>query len=392
MTNAHRVVVLGAGYTGMLCAIRLAHRTRRDSVRITVVNPSVWFTERLRLHQIAAGQELPGHRVPDLLAGTGVAFRQGRATAIHPDRHTVEIDHADVLGYDTLVYALGATTDTAAVPGADRHAHTLDSRGAAMVFAARLDEMEADGGAVTVCGGGPTGVEAAAEVAECHPGLRVTLVTNGLPGADLGAKARAHLDAALDRLGVTVRTGSPVATVRPDAVELLGGEVVASDACLWTAGVVAAPLAADSGIAVDDRGRLVVDSTLRSVSHPDVHAVGDAAAVRQPWGQLHGTCQSGMPTAAHTADEIARALRGEEPEPFRFGYFHQSLSLGRRDAVTQFTQADGTPRRACFTGRAAAVYKDTVVGSPLWVYRLSRRMNVSVTLSKGGRAARTAVV
>jgi len=114
--NDHRVVVLGAGYTGMMAAIRLAHRTRRTGIRITLVNPSARFTERLRTHQIAAGQQLADLRIPDLLAGTGIAFVQGMATAIDPDGRMVEVDGGETrLGYDTPVYALGSSTDTGRV-------------------------------------------------------------------------------------------------------------------------------------------------------------------------------------------------------------------------------------------------------------------------------------
>jgi NADH dehydrogenase FAD-containing subunit len=393
MQNDHRVVVLGAGYTGMLTAIRLAHRTRRADVRITLVNPSARFTERLRMHQIAAGQRLADHQIPDLLAGTGVSFVQGTATAIDPNGRTVAVDDgATTLDYDTLVYALGSSTDTGRVPGADTHAYTLNSPQTAVRLATRLEEIEVAGGTVVVCGGGLTGVEAAAEIAEAHPGLNVTLAGLEEPGAMMGPKARTHLRRALDRLGVTVRIGARVAKVLPDAVELETGELISTDACLWTTGVTVSPLAADAGIAVDDRGQILVDATLRSVSHPDVHAVGDAAAVRLAWGRIHGTCQSGLPTAQYTADTIARLLRGKSIKPFRFGYFHQPVSLGRRDAVIQFTRADDTPRRAYLKGRLAVRYKETISGSPVKMYRLSKRMNVSATLSKGGRATREPAV
>ncbi|MEV5704569.1 FAD-dependent oxidoreductase [Actinoallomurus sp. NPDC052274] len=389
MRSDHHVVVLGGGYTGMLAAIRLAHRTRRTGVRITLVNPSARFTERLRMHQTAAGQELADHRIPDLLAGTGITFVQGGATRIDPDDRTVTIDGgAARLEYDTLVYALGSAADTGRVPGAGDHAFTLDDPRTAARFAARVREVAAAGGTVTVCGGGLTGVEAAAELAEAHPGLNVTLISLDEPGAMMGAKARAHLRRALDRLGVTIRVGARVAKVLPEAVELEGGEMIASDACLWTAGVTVSPLAAEAGIAVDEGGLILVDPTLRSVSHPDIHAVGDAAAIRMAWGRIHGTCQSGLPTAQYTADTIARLLRGRPVRPFRFGYFHQPVSLGRRDAVIQFTRADDTPRRAYLRGRAAVLYKETVSGSPVKAYRLSKRVNVTATLSKGGRATR----
>ncbi|MFJ8113732.1 NAD(P)/FAD-dependent oxidoreductase [Streptomyces sp. NPDC096132] len=383
--NTHpRIVVLGAGYAGLFAAIRLAHRTRRTGARITLVNPSDRFTERLRLHQTATGQRLADHRIPDLLTGTGVVFVRGTATDLDPEARTVTLDAgAATLAYDTLVIALGSATDTSRVPGAQEHACTLNGRDAAERLAARLGEVET----VAVCGSGLTGVEMATEIAESYPRLHVTLVGAEEPGALMGAGARAHLRRALDRLGVEVRSGLPVTKVLPDVVELAGGESVAAQACVWTAGVRVPALAAEAGLTVDERGRIVTDATLRSVSHPSVYAIGDAAAVRMPWGLLHGTCGSGMPTAQYTADAVARRLRGKEPGPFRFGYVHQAVSLGRRDAVIQFTHPDDTPRRAYLKGRLAVRYKEAVSSSPVPFYRLSRRMNVTATVSKAGRAA-----
>ncbi|WP_433461755.1 NAD(P)/FAD-dependent oxidoreductase [Spirillospora sp. CA-128828] len=392
MSNEHQIVILGAGYSGMMCAIRLAHRTRRRSVRITLVNPSARFTERLRLHQVAAGQELADLQIPDLLHGTGVVFKRGRATSIDPAGRTVTLDETEILHYDRLVYALGSSTDTSIVPGADDHAFTLNGPAEARRFAARLDELTDAQGAVTVCGGGLTGIEAAAEIAEGRPGLAVTLISRDVPGTMMGEKARAYLHRALERIGVQLVVGAGAAKVLPGRIELEDGRVVPSDACLWTAGVKVPTLAADAGIDTDDRGLITVDGTLRSVSHPEVHAIGDTAAIGQAWGQIHGTCQSGMPTGAYTADAIARLLQGKKVKPFRFGYFHQPVSIGRRDGVVQFTHADDTPRRTYLKGRAAVFYKETVSGSPPKMYRMSKHFNVTPQLSKGGRVTRRAVL
>ncbi|MFE7717622.1 NAD(P)/FAD-dependent oxidoreductase [Nocardia rhizosphaerihabitans] len=387
-TTTHRIVVLGAGYTGMLAAIRLARRTRKLDVRITLVNPSARFTERLRMHQIAAGQELANHHIPELLGGTGIEFVQGWATAIDPDTQRVHVDGFGELPYDTLVYALGSTTDTTVVPGVADHAWTLNDPRLAHEFAGKLTELAAAGGTVTVCGGGLTGIEAATEIAESHPGLRVTLISATEPGAMMGEKARAYLNKTMDRLGIVRATGLRVTKVLPDAVELADGTRIDADLTLWTSGVRVSPLAAEAGIATDERGLIVVDPTLKSVSHAMIHAVGDAAAVRQAWGLVHGTCQSGLPTAAFVADAIAAELRVKPVRPFRFGYFHQPVSLGRRDAVIQFTNADDTPRRFYLTGWAARTYKEMVSSSPVPTFKASKRMTMSVQLSKGGTATR----
>ncbi|MGW0251297.1 NAD(P)/FAD-dependent oxidoreductase [Nocardia goodfellowii] len=389
-TTTHRIVVIGAGYTGMLAAIRLARRTRKLDVQVTLVNPADRFTERLRMHQVAAGQELTDYRIPAILDGSGVEFVQGWVTALDPEAQRVVVDGTATLPYDELVYALGSSTDTSRVPGAADHAWTLNDPRAARRFAEQLAVVEARGGTVAVCGGGLTGIEAATEIAEQHPGATVTLISSGVPGAMMGDQARAYLNKALDRLGIVREIGRAVTKVLPDAVELAGGELIPADLALWTTGVRVSPLATESGIETDAHGLIVVDPTLRSVSHPAIYAVGDAAAVRQAWGQIHGTCQSGLPTAAYAADTIARRLRGKTVRPFRFGYFHQPVSLGRKDAVIQFTKADDTPGRFRLTGRAAVLYKESVSSTPPLSFKMSKKMTVSVQLSKGGQATRAA--
>ncbi|NNH75350.1 FAD-dependent oxidoreductase [Nocardia uniformis] len=386
--QTHQIVIVGAGYTGMLAAVRLAQRTRRRPTRITLVNPSARFIERLRMHQIAAGQELADHHIPALLDGSGVDFHQAAATAIDTASRTVTLDDGATLTYDTLVYALGSSTDTSIVPGAAEHAWTLNDPRLAHRFSVKLAEIAAAGGTVAVCGGGLTGIEAATEIAESYPDLTVTLISRGEPGAMMGDKARAHLHRALDRLGIISKIGVEVTKVLPDAVHLNTGELVAADLTLWTTGVRVSQLAARAGIETDAHGLIVTDATLRSVSHPEIHAIGDAAAVRMAWGRIHGTCQSGLPTAAYTADTITRLLRGKTVRPFRFGYFHQPVSLGRKDAVIQFTNADDTPKRWYLKGRAAIAYKESVSSSPVPAFRMSKYLPMSVQLSKGGRATR----
>ncbi|HEX6685205.1 MAG TPA: FAD-dependent oxidoreductase [Candidatus Limnocylindrales bacterium] len=388
MTGTSKVVVIGAGYTGMLAAIGVAQRAKRR-VQVVLVNPLERFTERLRMHQLATGQHLADHRIPDLLTGTGIGFVQGSATGIDTDAHTLAVSTVDgqtSIGYDFLVYAIGSTTDTGAVPGAAEHAFTLNSPHSARRLAEHLAAAR-DGTEFLVCGAGLTGIEAATEIAESHRNIRVTLLSRDEPATMMGAKARAYLMAALARLGVSVRTGVSVAKVLPEGVELAGGEFVAADGCLWTTGVRVAALATKAGITTDGYGRIITDATLRSVSHPEIYAVGDSAAISQAYGVIHGTCQSGIPSAAHAAANIARRLRGRPAKPFRFGYIHQPVSLGRKDAVIQFTYADDTPRRWFITGRAAILYKEIVSSSPITTFRLSKRMAISsrVLASTGGR-------
>lgn len=170
----------------------------------------------------------------------------------------------------------------------------------------------------------------------------------------------------LDRLGVEVWEHVRVAEVRADGLLLQGGEHVGADTVVWTAGFRVPRLAREAGLAVDQRGRMVVDQTLRSVSHPEVYAVGDAAAVHRPDGQeLRMACATGAPSAQQAARAIADRLAGRQPRPLHFRHFQQCISLGRRDGLIQFVHADDRPRKAVLTGRPAALYKEAVVRSTL---------------------------
>jgi NADH dehydrogenase len=386
--TTHRVLVLGAGYAGMSAAIQLASRVKgRKDVQVTLVNPQERFTERLRLHMTATGQQLAEMSIPALLEGTGARFVRGWVTAVDARAKTVRIDDSQVLQYDTLVYGLGSVADTAVVPGVEDYAYTLNSVQDATVLADRLARL--GGGTVVVGGSGLTGIESAAEIAERHPELNVVLVGRQEPGARMNPKAKAYLRSALTRLGVQVRSGTTVVKVLPSSVELAGEQDIAADVVLWTGGTRVSPLAAAAGLTVDERGRVVTDAALRSVSHPDVYAVGDAAAIRQGYGVMHGTCQSGMPTGVHAAVSIARTLKGKRPKPFRFGYYHTPVSLGRHDAVVQFTHPDESPRRVYLTGRTAVRYKETVSASPWPTYGRMKKMPSSGAFwPHGGRFTR----
>jgi NADH dehydrogenase FAD-containing subunit len=385
----HRVLILGAGYAGMSAAIQLAARVRRrEDVRVTLVNPQERFTERLRLHSLATGRQLAEMSIPKLLEGTGAQFVRGWVTAVDANAKTVRVDDNRVLHYDTLVYGLGSVADTAAVPGVEDHAYALNSAEDAELLADRLARLGR--GTVVVVGSGLTGIESAAEIADRYPELNVVLLGRQEPGAVMRPGAKAYLRSALERLHVHVRSGIEVVKVLPGSVELAGGEVLAADVVLWTSGTRVSPLAAAAGLRVDERGRIVTDAALRSVSHPQVYAVGDAAAIRQSYGVMHGTCQGGMPTGVHAAVSIVRGLDGKQPKPFRFGYYHTPVSLGRDDAVVQFTHPDDSPRRVYLTGRIATRYKETVTASPWPTYGRMKKMPTSGAFwPRGGRFTRT---
>ncbi|MFF8652570.1 NAD(P)/FAD-dependent oxidoreductase [Streptomyces huasconensis] len=362
---SHRLVVVGAGYAGLLAAKRLARKLRRSDVTITLINASDRFVERVRLHQVAAGQRSAAPSLRQQLGDASVQLVVGRVTAIDTTGRTVSLETApQVIGYDTLVYAVGSRARLDNVPGAIEHAYAVADSEQATRLRHRIAEI-ASGGTVAVVGAGLTGLETASELAESHPELRIRLFTGADDvGSGLAPRARTHLRRALDRLGVSVHPKTHVAMVRQDGLDTRDGASFAADAVVWTTGFQAPELAREAGLATDEGGRMLVDATLRSISHPEVYAVGDAAAgVSVGGGPSRMSCQAALPMGRGVADVIAARLTGREPGPVRIGYAFTNISLGRRDGVVQFTHADDRPRGLVLTGRAAAAFKEAVVRS-----------------------------
>lgn len=360
---AHHVVVVGAGYSGLIAA-KLA--ARAAGATVTLVNAADRFVERVRLHQLAAGERLRDLPLAGLVEGTGVTLVVDRVTGIDPDSRTVRLAAGQPLGYDTLIYALGSVADLGSVPGVAEHAYTVAGAGQAERLRERLPYSRV----LAVVGGGLTGVEAAAEFAERYPALKVRLVTGGELGEGVSPRGRRHLRRVFDRLGVEVRERARVAEVRADGLVLEGGEHVGADTVVWSTGFTVPELAREAGLAVDGRGRMLVDATLRSRSHPEVYGVGDAAAVRVAGGQeLRMACATGMPAGQQAARAVIARLAGREPRPIRFRYLNQCVSLGRRDGLVQFVRTDDSPRSAVLTGRPAAAYKEAIVRGTILAMR-----------------------
>ncbi|GIH21169.1 NAD(P)/FAD-dependent oxidoreductase [Rugosimonospora africana] len=371
---AHNVVVIGAGYAGLPAVKRLARQVRKDEVSVTLVSAFPTFVERPRLHQLAVGQPIKQIALADYLRGSRVRLVVASVTNIDLQaRHLVTVDERGRqrrVGYQTLIYALGSNIDVTSVPGVAEHCYTLMGSSSALDLHERLTGLAREGGTVAVCGGGLTGIETATEVAEAFPSLKVQLISRGTPGGWLSPKARTYLDETLTQLRIRVVTGVDVDHVEPEALVLADGRHLPFSLSIWAGGFSVPTLARAAGLAVNSHDRALVDATLRSITHPNVYVIGDAAAVAGSWGeQLPMGCRSGGFTGPQVAGIVAARLAGREPKPFRYRYFHECISLGRRHGLVQFFNADESPKNRILTGRKAITYKNMVLNSAKMLFR-----------------------
>ncbi|MQM25043.1 NAD(P)/FAD-dependent oxidoreductase [Glycomyces albidus] len=357
----HRIAVLGAGFAGAWAAGFLARHLRPEDVDITVVNAEPDFVERLRLHQVAAGQRLRYRGLAEMFAGTGVHLRVDRVAAVDADRRRVTLDDGGELAYDTLLYALGSTAADHGVPGVREHAHHVAARPAALRLRARLDDL-GPGGTVLVVGGNLTAIEAATEIAESHPRLRVAIATAGELGGWFAEKPRRHLLRAFERLGIAIHEHTEIAEVTADGAVAADGRALAADATVWAAGFAVHPIAAASGLDVTDTGRILVDRQMRSVSHPGVYAAGDSVfTIAENGKPLPMSCASAGFTAMQATAAIVGDLTGCDVGRTALAYYGNHMSLGRKDAIFQPVDRRGEATSWSIRGRTAAFLKETVL-------------------------------
>lgn len=378
------IVIVGGGYAGISCATRLARLAQAQGTpaRIRLINPRPVLIERIRLHQAATGQRLRERRIDELLSRCGVELVTATVDAIDPSARTVEAG-GERMHWDRLVLALGSHTGAQQVPGVARHAVAMECAQTAATLE-RLRCLPA-GSPVAVVGGGLSGIETAGEIAESFAHLRVHLLTHGQVAREFSAPGRTHVLDGLQRLGVQVQEQVRVHSVGPHRLQTDRGEIDFG-LCIWAAGFRMTALPAQAGLRVNAHGQVLVDATLRSLSHPAIYAAGDIAAFVQPPGQpVPMGCKSAMPMGAQVGENLARELAGEPLGPFDYALLFYCVSLGRRDGLIQWPDYGGRPVGRILTGRRAALFKEMICKSTWWALRFEAKGRRAVVWKKTGR-------
>jgi len=347
-------LILGGGFAGGYVARLLGKRGS------TIVSPENFMLYTPMLPEAASGTLEPRHTVVPLRVMCPHAeFVLGRATTHDPERALVQVEtEADLLNirYENLVVALGAISRTLPIPGLAEHALGFKSLADAIYLRNHvLRRLEAASAApndahrrrdltFVFVGAGYAGVEALAELSDLvrdaqryYPELRdvpqhwvlVDAAAKILP--EIPTRLGDYAAAQLAKRGVDIRTGTTLDRVEPHAATLSDGEKLLTHTVVWTAGVKANPLLSQFGLPLDERGRVVVDSTLRVEGMQNVWALGDGARVPNeatPGQPDPPTCQH----ALRQARRLAKNLRGEA-KPYRYRMLGQVATLGRYKGI-----------------------------------------------------------
>lgn len=309
-----RLLLLGGGHAHVEVLRDLAERPD-ERWQVTLVSPYPWLTYSGMVPGLFAGHYEIDECTIDLRAlceRAHATLVQTRAASADTIRREVLCENAQSLGYDVLSLDVGMEPYAPGVRGVEKHAVLMRplERAVKGWSDAIVRAREGAIGAVTVVGGGAAGIELALAMEyrlRQELGLawaHVRVITNtGLPVPEFPAGARHRLVRKLQRRNIGLHTGSAVMEVGPDYVRLEQGLEFASDAVFWATGGAAQPWMRAAGFSTDERGFLLTDNTLRSVSHPNVFAAGDCATV-----QGHAYAKAGV-FAVRAGATLAANLR-----------------------------------------------------------------------------------
>lgn len=362
-----RIVVLGAGFGGVYTFKRLHQWFHKDpSVELVLISDSNYFLFTPLLHEVATGNVEPVDIVEPLRKVLGCCmaeFHLAQVCRVDSTKQLVRTTGGDV-PYDKLVVALGSEPAFFGIEGAAEHVYTLKTMADAIrlknhvIHAVESANARLNGytprehatataeelAHIVVIGGGPTGVEIAAELADlCYRTLarfytpeltsnvRITLVHRGdelVP--QFTKKMRERSAETLRQKGVALRFDTAVTAVTDNAVYLDNGEKLETRTPVWTAGVAPKDLPFDRDVPRED-GKLLVDKYLRLDGDPDIFAIGDMARHYDPeTGEPSpALAQTASQQGAYVADVIARTMNGQEVAPFTYHHQGNLLSLGK---------------------------------------------------------------
>ncbi|WP_445633452.1 NAD(P)/FAD-dependent oxidoreductase [Nostoc sp. DSM 114161] len=367
----YQTVILGGGFTGLFTALNLAHEHYPRSV--ILIDKDEHFCFKPLLYEYFDGEMDTFQVVPrfsELLRGSGVIFVQDTVQSIDLHQQEVQLASGNSYKYSNLVLALGSVTGYHGVEGAKENAFPFWMRADAIALDRHLREcfqkaLKTEDAeerqkllTVVVVGGGASGVEMAATLADFLPHwygalggnaseIRVIILNHGqkILDGDINDPLRPIAENELQKrtLPIEIIKGAEATAVRQNAVEYKSNNQVntlPTYTTIWTAGTSVHPLIQNLPIPQEHRdrhNRLLVTSNMQLLDFPEVFAGGDCAAVRD--NSLPPTAQVAYQQGTNIANNLKAIATGEDPKPLRVNIRGTLLKLGLNDAAANLFNA-----------------------------------------------------
>src|SRR5829696_7849235 len=367
----HKVLIVGGGFGGYTAAKDLCDLVKdREDVGVLVLAKNNFFTFWPMVPGIVSS-DIDARNVAQPLRRAlilvGASFRRAEVKKVDPDRKAVEAEGGSEFPYDQLVISVGGLPNFFGIPGVEEH--SLQMRGVEDAerirnrVIERFEEISLIRGEVpqskltfVVIGGGATGVEVASEIhtlvhenlAPDYPNIdphRVRIILlealpNILPELDPALRKAARARMVNQR--IEVRTNAMAEQITEDCVKLKGGDNIATENVIWTAGNRPNLGIEAEGLPVDERTGIKVDEYLRVEGYQNIWAIGDCAAVQDVREGQDGeivppTAQAAVQQGHVVARNVLKTIDGREDDLERFEYrpLGQLVELGSDFAVNE---------------------------------------------------------
>jgi NADH:ubiquinone reductase (H+-translocating) len=354
---AKKIVILGAGYAGLVAALELNKLTTAQEAEIILVNKHEYHTLVTQLHEPASGAKKESDikiSINSILGAKKIKFVKGTVVSIDKEAKEVALEDGK-LSYDYLVVSLGSETEFFGIPGLKEYSFTMKTVNQANRIREHIEncfeQYKTDKResllTFVVGGAGFSGIELVGELADQIPKwsqkhgvpasaiklINVEAAPMILPGFDEGLVSFAKKS--LEDRGVKFVIGCPVVQVEPGKVHLKTGDVIDTDTMIWTGGVRGVQQVIDAGFQTEPRGRAAVDEHMRAVGHDDVWIVGDACYVINPEinRPYPPTAQIATQMGENAAVNIYSTMKHLPLDKFHPVLLGAVASLGRKQAI-----------------------------------------------------------
>lgn len=368
-----RLVILGTGFA----AVMILKKIDLKLYDVTVVSPRNHFLFTPLLPSTTVGTvEFRSIIEPIRKTRKGIDFIQAKCRQLDPEKKRivcqgVEADQTFTIDYDVLIIGVGAQNNTFGVPGVEEHASFLkeltDARNIREKIVSCLERADLPGIDMRerarllhfmIVGGGPTGVEFAAELHDLveesmeadYPelmGLVEITLYEALPTIlnSFDQELRNYTIRHFDRQGIDLQLAKKVKSVGEGYLEFEDGERAEGGLIVWSTGYSPTSFVRDLPFG-KERGRILTDEYLRVPEHPEIYALGDCATIA---GQnLPQTAQLAMQAGKYLGKALNRVASGKEPKPFRFNNAGMLAYIGDNEALADIPKA-GLHWRGAFT-------------------------------------------